>query len=156
MSIGKEMVNQYHHPCHRLITHYRLLLYLKLQMFWFFCIITFWKPVKYIIVSVKCWFKALLHNKTLNLTGRVWVSATLLSGVQNGALFLASARWVSLNFSKRSARWAPFSFLALFLIPLGLWNFLKIEIFHSFIVFRIYFFQSFICKLMHLEANQLV
>ena len=110
------------------------------------------------VISKTCWtnkytkeiFKVWCMHVTLGAC-RAWVSAALLSVVQNGALFFESARWAPLNFSKRSARWAPFtkigererktrSFLALFLIPLCLWNFLKIEIFHSFIVFKIYFF----------------
>ena len=41
---------------------------------------------------------------------RAWVSAALLSsGVQSGALFLASATRAPLNYSKKSVKWAPFA-----------------------------------------------
>ena len=78
-----------------------------------------------------------------SVVSRAWVSAGLLSGVQSGALFPASAPRAPLIFSKKSARWAPFawvcernmhSFLALFLFHLCLKSFLKIQIFLSFFI----------------------
>ena len=38
---------------------------------------------------------------------RAWMSAALLSDVQNGAPFLASATRAPFSFTKKSARWAP-------------------------------------------------
>ena len=72
------------------------------------CTVFFSSISKFSPESLGILYQSITLRKKTNVRIRAWVSAALLSGVQNGALFFESARRAQLNFSKKSARWAPF------------------------------------------------